>query len=150
MRRVLALDVGDVRIGAAVTDPLGLFAQGIAVWRVNEDWRARLEECLTRYDPDPVLIGMPRRTDGSYGPEAEKISRLVEELSASYPGRRFETWDERYTTVIAQRALLEGDVSRRKRKERVDKIAAALILQSWLDFRNHSAEPREAEPRADE
>ncbi|MCL2009797.1 MAG: Holliday junction resolvase RuvX [Synergistaceae bacterium] len=135
-RRVLALDIGEARIGAAVTDPLGLFAQGIAVWRA-EEWRERLEECMARYDPELVLLGMPRRTDGSHGPEAEKISRLVEDLRAAYPDRRFDTWDERYTTVIAERVLLEADVSRKKRKEQVDKIAAALILQNWLDFRNH-------------
>jgi putative Holliday junction resolvase len=133
MKRVLALDIGTVRIGAAVTDPLRLFAQGIAVWRVQEKWRTQFENCLARYDPELILIGMPRRTDGSYGPEAEKISELVEELRSAYPDRRFETWDERYTTVIAQRALLEGDVSREKRRERVDKVAAALILQNWLD-----------------
>lgn len=133
MRRILALDVGTVRIGAAVTDPLGFFAQGIAVWRVHEEWRSQFEASLARYDPELILIGMPRRTDGSYGPEAEKINRLVEELRSAYPGRRFETWDERYTTVLAQRALLEGDVSREKRRERVDKVAAALILQNWLD-----------------
>jgi len=91
---------------------------------------------LARYDPELVLLGLPRRTDGSYGPEAEKIAKLTEELRTAYPDRRFETWDERYTTVIAQRALLEADVSRKKRKERVDKIAAALILQSWIDFRS--------------
>jgi putative Holliday junction resolvase len=131
--RVLALDIGTVRIGVAVTDPLRLFAQGIAVWQVRDDWRARFEECLAQYDPGLVLIGMPRRTDGSYGPEAKKIEKLVKELRAAYPDRRFETWDERYTTVLAQRALLEGDVSRGKRKERVDKVAASLILQNWLE-----------------
>jgi putative Holliday junction resolvase len=138
MKRILALDMGTVRIGAAVTDPLGLFAQGIAVWRVQEEWREQFEACLARYDPELVLIGMPRRTDGSYGPEAEKINRLVEELRSAYPDRRFETWDERYTTVLAQRALLEADVSRGKRRERVDKVAAALILQNWLDAHKRS------------
>ena len=133
----MALDIGEARVGAAVTDPLGLFAQGIAVW-CAEDWRKNFEECMARYDPELILLGMPRRTDGSYGPEAEKIERIVEELRAVYPDRRFNTWDERYTTVIAQRALLEADVSRKKRKERVDKIAAALILQSWIDFKNHT------------
>jgi putative Holliday junction resolvase len=152
MRRVLALDIGTVRIGVAVTDPLGLTAQGIGVWQVNArqagaqqvgaqhvgvqqvgHWRTKFEECLARYDPELVLIGLPRRTDGTYGPEAKKIEKLAETLRAAYPDRRFETWDERYTTVLAQRALLEGDVSRKKRKECVDKIAASLILQSWLE-----------------
>ena len=137
MRRVMALDIGEVRIGAAVTDPLGLFAQGIAVWQA-ENWRKSFEECMARYDPELILLGLPRRTDGSCGPEAEKIERLAEELRAAYPDRRFDTWDERFTTVIAQRVLLEADVSRKKRKERVDKIAAALILQNWIDSRIHS------------
>jgi putative Holliday junction resolvase len=131
--RVIALDIGTVRIGVAVTDPLGIFAQGVAVWRAEEDWRSKFEECLRRYDPKLILVGMPRRTNGVWGPETEKIQALVDDLRTSYPERRFETWDERYTTVLAERALLEGDVSRKKRRERVDKIAAALILQSWLE-----------------
>ena len=135
-KRVLALDIGTVRIGVAVTDPLGLFAQGIAVWQARDNWRAQFEECLARYAPSLVLVGLPRRTTGAYGPEAEIIMALVEEMRTAYPDQKFDTWDERYTTTIAQRALLEGDVSRKKRKERVDKIAAALILQNWLDAQN--------------
>ncbi|MDR3231119.1 MAG: Holliday junction resolvase RuvX [Synergistaceae bacterium] len=140
MERVLALDIGSVRIGVAVTDPLGIFAQGIAVWQVHEGgrrdaWRERFDACLARYDPALVLVGLPIRTNGVRGPEAEHISALTDELRVAYPDRRFELWDERYTTTIAQRALLEGDVSRRKRRERVDKIAAALILQNWLEAR---------------
>jgi putative Holliday junction resolvase len=131
--RIVALDIGSVRIGVAVTDPMGIFAQGLAVWRVEDDWRAKFEECVERYAPGLILIGMPRRTNGVWGPEAEKIDALVQELHAAYPHLQFETWDERYTTVIAERALLEGNVSRKKRKEHVDKIAAALILQNWLD-----------------
>ena len=133
--RVMALDVGSVRIGVAVTDPLGLIAQGVAVWHVNSknrSWREDLNESLKRYDPALILVGMPRRTDGSLGPEAERIAALVRKLQEEYPERRFETIDERFTTTIAQQALLEGDVSRKKRKENVDKIAASLILQSWL------------------
>ena len=136
--RVLALDVGSVRIGAAVTDPLRVIAQGIAVWPVNdgrEGWRKKVEACLAEYDPVLILIGMPIRTSGNAGPEGERIAALVASLRESYPDRTFETWDERYTTVIAQRALLEGDVSRRERRGKVDKVAAALILQSWLERR---------------
>ena len=136
--RVLALDVGSVRIGAAVTDPLCVIAQGIAVWPVNdgrEGWRKKFEACLAEYDPVLILIGMPIRTSGNAGPEGERIAALVASLRESYPDRTFETWDERDTTVIAQRALLEGDVSRRERRGKVDKVAAALILQSWLERR---------------
>lgn len=134
--RVLALDIGSVRVGAAVTDPLRVIAQGLAVWPVDdgkEGWRRKFEACLAEYDPVLVLVGMPARTDGSRGPEGDRVAALVERLKEAYPDRAFETWDERYTTVIAQRALLEGDVSRRGRKGKVDKVAAALILQSWLE-----------------
>ena len=102
--RVLALDVGSVRIGAAVTDPLRVIAQGIAVWPVNdgrEGWRKKFEACLAEYDPVLILIGMPTRTSGNAGPEGERIAALVANLRESYPDRTFETWDERYTTVIA-------------------------------------------------
>ena len=145
-RRVLALDIGSVRVGVAVTDPLGLIAQGVGVWSVegdhkgNKGWRAHFEESLKRYDPALILVGLPRRTDGTLGPEAERVLDLVEKLKGRYPDRRFETWDERFTTAIAQQALLEADVSRKKRKQTVDKIAAALILQSWLESKATRAE----------
>ena len=85
--RVLALDVGSVRIGAAVTDPLRVIAQGIAVWPVNdgrEGWRKKFEACLAEYDPVLVLIGMLTRTSGSAGPEGERIAALVDGLRESY------------------------------------------------------------------
>lgn len=140
--RVLALDIGAVRVGAAVTDPLRVIAQGIAVWPVDdgrEGWRRKFEACLAVYDPVLILIGMPTRTDGTRGPEGERIAALVSRLRETYPDRTFETWDERYTTVIAQRALLEGDVSRKGRRGKVDKVAASLILQSWLEHRREQA-----------
>ena len=140
--RVLALDIGAVRVGAAVTDPLRVIAQGIAVWPVDdgrEGWRRKFEACLAEYDPVLILIGMPTRTDGTRGPEGERIAALVSRLRETYPDRTFETWDERYTTVIAQRALLEGDVSRKGRRGKVDKVAASLILQSWLEHRREQA-----------
>ena len=134
--RVLALDIGSVRIGVAITDPGRIIAQGLDVWSVDGKgggWRQRFEEHLERYDPTLILIGMPRRTDGSMGPEGQRIADLVEDLRASYPEREFAIWDERFTTVIAQQALLEADVSRRGRRQRVDQVAAALILQNWLE-----------------
>ncbi|GHV45454.1 putative pre-16S rRNA nuclease [Synergistales bacterium] len=131
-KRVLALDIGTVRIGVAVTDPLCLFAQGVDVWPID-GWRTCFEESLAKYDPRIVLIGLPKRTTGEYGPEEAKMEELAAELREAYPDRAFETYDERFTTVMAQRALIEGNVSRAKRKGRVDKVAATIILQSWLD-----------------
>ena len=133
--RVLALDVGGSRVGAAISEPWRRIAQGLDVWHVSDkqDWREKFNECVAQYKPTLILVGMPFRTDGTMGPEGRRIAELVEELKAAYPDSEFQTWDERFTTVIAQHALLEADVSRSKRRSRVDKIAATLILQSWLE-----------------
>lgn len=135
MTRVLALDIGTVRIGVAVSDPLGMFAQGIAVLDAGREWLAGLDRLVEQYGPERLLVGNPLRTDGSRGPEALRVEALAEELAERYPGLEVELYDERFSTTIATRALLEGDVSRKKRKGKVDKVAAALILQSWLDRR---------------
>lgn len=131
----MALDIGSARVGAAISDPQRLIAQGLNVWPAEGKggWRERFRECLERYDPTLILVGLPYRTDGSAGPEAERIHHLVDTLREEHPDREFRTWDERFTTVIAQRVLLEADVSRRGRRQKVDKVAAVLILQSWLE-----------------
>lgn len=133
MRRILALDVGAVRIGVAVSDPLGTFAQGVSVLSALGAWMDELAALAARYDAGLILVGMPRRTDGSVGPEAEKMGKVVETLKLRFPDLKIEIWDERFTTTIAQQALLEADVSRRGRRERVDKVAATLLLQNYLD-----------------
>lgn len=134
--RVLALDVGSVRIGVAVSDPLGIIAQGIGFWRAEGDWKKELAESIAKYRPAVLLLGLPIRTTGERGPEAEHILRLANSLRTKYPEITVETWDERFTTKIAEQTLLEGDASRRKRKGKIDMIAATLILQSWLDQRD--------------
>lgn len=133
MGRVLALDIGSVRIGVAVTDPLGLFAQGIAVLSAEGPWMEELRAYVKQYDVERLLIGLPRRTDGSEGPEAVKMREVAEALRLQFENLALEMWDERFTTTIAQQALIEGDVSRKKRKGRVDKVAAVLLLQNYLD-----------------
>ena len=130
--RVLALDIGTVRIGAAVSDPTRTIAQGLGVWDA-ETWREDFGEALTKYDPKVIVVGLPSRTDGKPSEAAERVRGLVAELSALYPEREFTLWDERFTTVIAQRAMLEADVSRRGRRKKVDKVAAVVILQDWLE-----------------
>jgi putative Holliday junction resolvase len=131
--RTIALDIGSVRIGVAVSDPLGLFAQGIGVWRVEDNWKLALDDCVKQYKPNTILIGLPVRTTGDKGVEAEKVLAIAEEISSSYPDIKVETWDERFTTTIAEQVLLEADVSRRKRRQNIDKLAAVVILQSWLE-----------------
>ena len=134
MSRVLALDVGTVRIGAAISDPSRIIAQGLGVWKAeNDEWLKDFDECLKKYDPEVVVLGLPVRTDGKRSEAAERISALIEDLRAKYPEREFTTWDERFTTTIAQQTLIQADISRRNRKKSVDKIAAVLILEGWLE-----------------
>lgn len=129
------MDVGSVRIGVAASDPLGMFAQGVAVLRADGEWLEELAAILSEYDKPMILIGLPRRTDGSEGPEAVRMRDIAESISTRFPDLNVEFWDERFTTTIAQHALLEADVSRKGRKQKVDKIAATLLLQSYLDRR---------------
>lgn len=133
MQRIVALDIGSVRIGVAVSDPLGNFAQGAAVLSAKGDWLGELGKILAQYENPKILIGLPRRTDGSEGPEAQRMRETEKLIKAAFPDLETEFWDERFTTTIAQQALLEADVSRAGRKKKVDKIAATLLLQSYLD-----------------
>lgn len=132
-KRIIALDVGTVRIGVAVSDPFGSFAQGVAVLAARGDWMSELANIASKYKNVKFLIGMPRRTDGSEGPEALRMRETARAVQEHFPDYEIEFWDERFTTTIAQQALLEADVSRAGRKKHVDKIAATLLLQSYLD-----------------
>ena len=134
MSRVLALDIGTVRIGAAISDSLGIIAQGLGVWNAeNDEWLRNFDEAIKKYDPKIIVAGLPLRTDGKESESALRISGIIERLKTKYPGIEFVFQDERFTTVIAQRTLIEADTSRRKRKKNVDKLAAVIILQDWLE-----------------
>ncbi|MGI6443350.1 MAG: Holliday junction resolvase RuvX [Synergistaceae bacterium] len=133
MKRVVALDVGSVRIGVAVSDPLGVFAQGIAVLSAQGNWLSELKKIIDKYNNPKLVIGLPKRTDGKEGPEAKKMREWASQIKEEFPDIEIEFIDERYTTSIAQRTLLEANVSRYSRKQKIDKIAATLILQSYLD-----------------
>ena len=131
--RIAALDVGEARIGVAVSDELGITAQGIGVIRRvggQRDLEA-LGALLAPFAPERLVVGLPLNLNGSEGPQAAKV-RIFAERAAAYLGLPLEFWDERLTTVAAERALLEADVSRRRRREVVDKVAASLILQGYL------------------
>lgn len=134
MQRIIALDIGTVRTGVAVSDPLGMFAQGIAVLDVDGEWLEELAGIISQYGEPKLLIGLPRRTDGREGPEATNIRNIAEEIKARFPHLEVLFWDERFTTAIAQQSLISADVSRKDRKRKVDKIAAAILLQSYLDM----------------
>lgn len=138
--RVVALDIGSVRVGVAISDPLGVFAQGLTVLRVSDGWISELAHVVNEYDAKVILVGIPCRTDGREGPEAENMRKTVERLAKRFPDLDVISWDERFTTVIAERALLEADVSRAGRKKCVDMVAATLLLQNYLDSRSRKEE----------
>lgn len=136
VRRVLALDVGSKRIGVAVTDPLGITAQGLeTIQRQNKrkDWEA-LGQVLTKYDVAEIVVGLPLRLSGAEGTQSEKMRRFAEELHARF-SLPVHLWDERWTSTEANRLLRETNLSIEKRGKAVDRMAAALILQGWLDAR---------------
>jgi putative Holliday junction resolvase len=131
--RIAALDVGDARIGVAVSDELGITAQGVGVVR-RVGGRRDLEavaQMLAPYTPERLVVGLPLNMNGTEGPQAARVRAFAEQVAA-HLGLPLEYWDERLTTVAAERILLEGDLSRRRRKELVDRVAATLILEGWL------------------
>lgn len=133
--RILGLDVGDKTIGVAVSDELGLTAQGVEVVRrtsPDADFR-RLTEIVTAYGVDTIVVGLPKNMNGTIGPRGEAMQRFAAEVAAAFPALAVKLWDERLSTVAAERTLLEADVSRRRRRQVIDKMAAVFILQGYLD-----------------
>ena len=132
--RILALDHGTKRIGVAVSDETKTIAQPLEYILAEPfaPFLERLKKILVEKEIDLILIGQPRNMDGSYGPAALKVQDFVAALRGALTVP-LKTWDERLTSVQANRFLLEGNVSREKRKEKVDKMAAAILLQSYLD-----------------
>lgn len=132
--RVLALDVGSKRIGVAVSDALGITAQGLeTIQRQNKrrDWEA-LRTLLKRYVVGEIVVGLPLRLSGAEGAQSEKIRVFADELRAQF-GLPVHLWDERWTSTEANRLLRQTNLSIEKRGKAVDRMAAVLILQSWLE-----------------
>ena len=134
MGRKMGLDVGDKTIGVALSDMLGWTAQGLkTIFRKNkkEDFK-ELEEIINNNDVDTIVVGLPKNMNGTIGPQGEKVLEFCEELKTKF-NVKIELWDERLSTVAAERSLISADVSRKKRKQVIDKMAAVYILQGFLD-----------------
>lgn len=134
--RIMALDVGDVRIGIALSDPLKITAQGLeTLTRTNnkKDYQY-IWQLIEDKEVSELVVGLPKNMNGTIGPQGEKVKTFVEEL-LKYKDADLKVIyvDERLTTVTAEKTLIAGDVSRKKRKQVVDKLAATVILQSYLD-----------------
>ncbi|NBV23633.1 MAG: Holliday junction resolvase RuvX [Proteobacteria bacterium] len=132
--RILALDHGTVRVGVAVSDELGMIARPLEFIPAEpwEPFLVRLNQLLAELQPEQIIVGLPRNMDGSLGPAAEKVRVFVAKLreTITIPIR---TWDERLTTVQAQRMLHQAGHKAKDQKGKMDQTAAAIILQSYLD-----------------
>jgi len=131
---ILGLDVGTVRIGAAISDELQLLAHPLETIPANERAQARVAEIVHEKKIDHVVAGVPRRMNGQLGTAASEVLRFVEKLRAILPCP-VVTWDERLTTVAAQRALRDAGKKTRDTRGYIDQVAAQMILQSYLDRR---------------
>jgi putative Holliday junction resolvase len=142
--RILGLDVGARRIGIAVSDPLGITAQGLETLqrRNKRSDLAALEQVIREYSVREIVVGLPLRMSGAEGTQSDKMQLFAEDLR-----KRFRLpvhlWDERLTSAEANRLLRETDLSIEKRGKAVDRMAAILILQGWMEGKRHSASGRQ-------
>ncbi|MFC1713867.1 Holliday junction resolvase RuvX [Candidatus Poribacteria bacterium] len=132
--RLLGLDVGDVMIGVAVSDPMRIIAQGLdSIKRVTPEKDVEtIKRLVDEHEAGEIVVGLPKMMSGEIGIQAQKVLDFAELLKAAVE-IPIVMWDERLSTVAATRSLIEGDMSRKKRKKVVDKVAAVLILQGYLD-----------------
>lgn len=136
--RIIGLDVGTKTIGIAVSDEFGWTAQGIETIKIDVDQNnyglERIEKFVNEYDPEKIVVGFPKNMNGTVGPRGEACADFAEVLEKKF-NIPVVLWDERLSTMAAERILLSGDVSRKKRKKVIDKMAAVMILQGYLDSR---------------
>lgn len=134
MNKIMGLDVGDKTIGIAMSDLLGLTAQGLSTIRrksKKEDY-CLLKEIIDEHRVEKVVVGLPKNMNGTIGPQAEKTIKFAEKLKNKFDVELIYQ-DERLTSKSAERMLIDGDVRREKRKDLIDKVAATFILQAYLD-----------------
>lgn len=137
--RIMGLDVGTKTVGIAISDELGWTAQGLETLKINEDENEfgfeRLGKLIKEHNVDKVVVGLPKNMNGTIGPRGEACQQYAKEIESLF-GIPTILWDERLTTMAAERVLLEADVSRKKRKKVIDKMAAVMILQGYLNSQN--------------
>lgn len=136
--RIMGLDVGSKTVGVAISDALGWTAQGIETVKINELQEKfgfeRLGELIKQYEVTEIVVGYPKNMNNSIGPRAEASEKFAALLKEAY-SIPVVLWDERLTTMAAEKMLISADVSRKNRKKVIDKMAAVMILQGYLDFK---------------
>jgi len=133
--RIMGLDVGDKNIGIAISDSLGLTAHGIKSIS-RKDCIRDLKKIIEEYEVGSIVVGIPRMLDGTLGIQGKKVMKFIEEELKTAISLPVTLWDERLSTVSAERILLEADLSRKKRKRFRDRVSAAIILQNYLDSKS--------------
>lgn len=139
--RIMGLDFGSKTVGVAISDELLLTAQGIEIIRRKEENKlrqtlARIDELIVEYGVEEIVLGLPKNMNNSEGIRVELTNEFKEKLERR-TGLMVHTWDERLTTVAADKAMIEAGIRREKRKDYVDMIAATFILQGYLDYRKN-------------
>ena len=139
--RIMGLDFGSTTVGVAVSDALLVTAQGVEIIRRKQENKlrqtlARIEELIVEYGVEEIVLGLPKNMNGSEGERVEKTKEFREMLERR-TGLSVAVWDERLTTVAADKAMMEAGIRRENRKEYVDQIAAVFILQGYLDYRKN-------------
>ena len=147
--RIMGLDLGSKTVGVAVSDPLLITAQGLEIIRRKEENKlrqtlARIEELIQEYEVTQIVLGLPKNMNDTMGERAGLSLEFKDKLERR-TGLPVTMWDERLTTVAADKAMMEAGIRRENRKEYVDKIAAVLILQGYLDYRTNSGNEGEKE-----
>lgn len=145
--RILGLDFGDHTVGVAVSDPLGITAQGVEIIRRKSPGKlrqtlARIESLVSSYCVEKIVLGYPKNMNGTEGDRCEKTKEF-KELLERRTGLPVELWDERLTTVAADKIMTESNILGERRREYVDEIAAMLILQGYLDRLSHQSKEEE-------
>jgi putative Holliday junction resolvase len=133
MKKALGIDLGDARVGVAISDDLGMLAHPLETIAVKtSDVKKRILTLAAERGAQTIIVGMPRNMDGTYGPAATKAKEFIEALRSSTEIKVI-AWDERLTTVSAQRSLHEAGKNTKKQRPIIDQVAAQIILQGWLD-----------------
>jgi putative Holliday junction resolvase len=133
MKKALGIDLGEARVGVAISDDLGMLAHPLeTIPARSNDYLERIVSIAAERQVESIIVGMPRNMDGSYGPAAAKAREFIEKLK-SQTSCRVISWDERLTTVSAQRSLHEAGRNTKKQRPVIDQVAAQIILQGWLD-----------------
>ena len=131
--RCLGIDFGSSRIGIAISDDLGMLAHPLETIPNNSEFLSRLQKIVLEKGVSRIVVGIPRNMDGSYGPSAEKAKLFLSQLKSEFPGVQLIAWDERLTTVEAQRLLHAAGRDVKKSRPIIDQVAAQVLLQSYLD-----------------